>query len=267
MESPQDEQLSLSEAISIAEGYTVYEERLGQAEKVFHDGLRGIPEDDNEKKGQYYYYLLRIMLRKHIHFENPMLLNFYQNMSESFQKKANQYQEEYRTEEDVRKKSLVKTQMKAFYKMLERYYQSLEIVYDKKGFVEATDRAYEQKMMYRMERYKQEGKWDKHFSYRFFQISSNFGLSFVRWGGTALFIVLIFALLFLLTDSFSAVKAIAHADVMGFEYIYFSVVTFAGLGYGDIVPATLLQQLIVSVEAFIGYIMLAMFIHLMLKRL
>ncbi len=51
------------------------------------------------------------------------------------------------------------------------------------------------------------------------------------------------------------------------ESLYFSVVTFATLGYGDIRPANDLARIYICVEVFAGYMVFALFVTLMARRI
>ncbi len=48
---------------------------------------------------------------------------------------------------------------------------------------------------------------------------------------------------------------------------YFSIITFATLGYGDIHPANTLARICVYVEAVLGYAMLGAFVAVMARKL
>ena len=52
----------------------------------------------------------------------------------------------------------------------------------------------------------------------------------------------------------------------GLDGIYFSVVTFTTLGFGDIYPATVVGKVLVMVEVVIGYIMGGVFIAILTRR-
>ncbi|MFA5352389.1 MAG: potassium channel family protein, partial [Candidatus Gracilibacteria bacterium] len=51
-----------------------------------------------------------------------------------------------------------------------------------------------------------------------------------------------------------------------FDYFYFSIVTFTTLGYGDIVPVTIIEKIIVGVEVLLGFTMLGIFINLIKQK-
>ena len=150
---------------------------------------------------------------------------------------------------------------------MERYFGSLELIYNQKGFIEAKDKALEDKMRFHMKRLKATGSWSRYTGLMLMDVTSKFGLSFTRWAATTFIIILVFAVAYALMDSFSAQKVIANITNYGFEYFYYSVVNFTTLGYGDFVPHTILQRLVTTVEVFTGYTMLGMLIYLIMKRM
>lgn len=80
-----------------------------------------------------------------------------------------------------------------------------------------------------------------------------------------LFIIMIFASLykiFGLIEFNDQVK-----DVCFWQSLYFSVVTFTTLGYGDIVPIGYAGQILVVFEVFLGIVTIALFIPLIIKKL
>jgi voltage-gated potassium channel Kch len=51
-----------------------------------------------------------------------------------------------------------------------------------------------------------------------------------------------------------------------YAQLYFSVVTIATVGYGDILPITLLQKAVVISEILIGYLMGGLLVAILAKR-
>ena len=86
----------------------------------------------------------------------------------------------------------------------------------------------------------------------------------VRWGMFLTINVLLFALIYwgmdqwmLPTGMDSHLKGIGGGDGLpgGFiSYVYFSVVTFTTLGYGDVTPVTVAGQAVLIVHTAIGYL-------------
>lgn len=89
----------------------------------------------------------------------------------------------------------------------------------------------------------------------FLRISCDYGRSFSRY------LWWVFA--------FVAVYAGGYCLLMGASFVdalYFSVVTFATVGYGDILPHTPLEKIIVISEIMIGYLMGGLLIAILAKR-
>lgn len=59
----------------------------------------------------------------------------------------------------------------------------------------------------------------------------------------------------------------AICAVHPFDYFYFSTVTFATLGYGDIHPATTVGQVLACLEVASGFIMFGILLTLIAGRL
>lgn len=83
---------------------------------------------------------------------------------------------------------------------------------------------------------------------------SNCGQSFLRWFLWSMGICMLFGLLFSMNNNSFLVTS--GRALTPFSFYYYSVVTFATLGYGDIVPKTLLGEVLVVTEVIIGYLML-----------
>ena len=82
--------------------------------------------------------------------------------------------------------------------------------------------------------------------------TSDCGRSMVRWGGFLALNVWVFAIIYWLMGD-THLKGIDAAD--GFiDYLYFSVVTFTTLGYGDIAPVTAVGRGVLIVHIAIGYL-------------
>jgi len=94
----------------------------------------------------------------------------------------------------------------------------------------------------------------------FLRISSDYGRSLFRWALWTLAVIIGFGLTFTFWPD--NVKGISG----GLDGIYFSVVTFTTLGFGDIYPATVLGKVLVMAEVVVGYIMGGVFIAILTRR-
>jgi len=99
------------------------------------------------------------------------------------------------------------------------------------------------------------------------EATSNCGQSFFRWMAFSALIIIFFAGIFTVLDY----SNILGCDVFDIEdsirdcpvytprwaaYIYFSIVTFSTLGFGDVIPTNWITMIAVAIEVIFGYIML-----------
>ena len=77
---------------------------------------------------------------------------------------------------------------------------------------------------------------------------------------SAALIILGYAVIYYLTDAVRI--SMASAETLGvFDYLYYSVITFTTVGYGDLIPkASSLYRLVAGSEAFIGAFMIGLFV-------
>ncbi len=239
----------------------IKQELVGSLEEL----LKTAPADAYESKGTYYYYLIRIFLLGSDVVETAIALSWYDHMNAAFRAAEAEYVGQTRGTASTAR-SLSKMQMKAFYKLMERYYSSLEVLYDKKDFFEAQKRSYIAKMQYRKRSYRNLGKHLPFLGYWFLEKTSMYGESFVRWGATSIVFMVFFAVVIGLIDQIqTGGMMIKGMDL--YTYMYFSIVTFTTLGFGDVVPVTTLERIVVNFAAFLGYIMLGLFISLIQKKM
>ena len=89
----------------------------------------------------------------------------------------------------------------------------------------------------------------------FLKISCDYGRSFTRYTCWVILFLISYALLYM--------------EMMGASFInsiYFSVATFATVGYGDVIPITLLQKTVVISEILLGYLMGGLLVGILAKR-
>jgi uncharacterized protein YjbI with pentapeptide repeats len=111
-----------------------------------------------------------------------------------------------------------------------------------------------------LEEFKSQGRLNR-IVYGLWWFSSDCGRSLVRWSLCTLALTLAFALAFTFV-------AIDYGDYQTwYSPFYFSVVTLTTLGYGDVLPASLPAQLVVTLEVTIGYMMLGGLISILSNKL
>jgi len=100
------------------------------------------------------------------------------------------------------------------------------------------------------------------------------GRSFGRWALVCGVIALFFGLVFCLAAKVFDYPLVQLGQDVGFErddnpftYLYFSVVTFTTLGFGDVRPTGLLGEILVTLEVILGYIGLGGLISIFTTKL
>jgi hypothetical protein len=80
------------------------------------------------------------------------------------------------------------------------------------------------------------------------------GRSLARWAGWSVMIILFFAFVYYYAGpSFLNMSNLEYSFL---NLLYYSIVTFTTLGFGDIAPRSTGAAMVVSLEVIIGYIML-----------
>ncbi len=86
--------------------------------------------------------------------------------------------------------------------------------------------------------------------YQLWRLTSDCGRSFARWGFLTAVLAVVFAILY------TQVEIDYGSQQTVLSPLYFSVVTLTTLGFGDVLPASLVAQVLVLIEVVIGYVML-----------
>lgn len=100
------------------------------------------------------------------------------------------------------------------------------------------------------------------------RVSADYGRSWQLWGAWSVGIACVFAGVYrvFLQDAFKV--TFAKIPEIGFwDYLYYSVVTFTTLGFGDIVPTRLSARIVVMAEVIAGYVMLGGLISIFANKL
>ncbi len=259
--------LRFHEALNVIEGRdNVHTKHLHAARHAVEHHLA--ETTDAEEKATSHYYLLRILLAERIFRENPRAAKLYHQMHAAFRTVEKSYLQEYRDANNKLEREVIKKQLGAFYQLVDGYLRSLEVIYEEKGLHGAHERVHEDKMRFRRRSAKFDGRHLRHAGHLFLEHTSRYGHSFSRWGVTVAIFILLFAGIFAVLDYLNPVGMFDMiATFNPFDYVYFSIVSFTTVGYGDIVPITNLEKLLSGVEALLGYLMLGVFITLIQKRL
>lgn len=108
--------------------------------------------------------------------------------------------------------------------------------------------------------------WKKRVSVIFQIFISKFWTSYSVFGIISLLIMSLLASIFYFTSSNFKIP-IELQPIDFFDSIYFVIVTFTTLGYGDISPINWCGQLFVIITALTGYLFLGIFIYLLSKKI
>ncbi len=110
---------------------------------------------------------------------------------------------------------------------------------------------------------------NKFVIYHMWRILSDCGRSLFRWGIWAVIFSAIYGFIFFLigADSFEINSSLKENSHELFIMIYYSVVTFTTLGFGDVTPVTTGAAIAVMFEVITGYIMLGGLISIFSSKL
>jgi hypothetical protein len=104
--------------------------------------------------------------------------------------------------------------------------------------------------------------------YFFWWLFADYGRSFLRWAGWSLFFAFLFGLLYTLCFQLEQTSEAFLGQPPGlWSSLYFSIVTFTTLGFGDIVPANIAARILVTIEVILGYIMMGGLISIFANKL
>lgn len=128
----------------------------------------------------------------------------------------------------------------------------------------ATDQSYIEECM-------ATGKWWSSLAHKIWYYTSDYGQSMTLWAFWSLVVAVMFGIIFYMlgADSFHAsyLNNEKTSDPGFWALLYYSVVTFTTLGFGDIVPKTGPAAFVVTLEVIWGYIMLGGLIAIFANKL
>jgi hypothetical protein len=104
-----------------------------------------------------------------------------------------------------------------------------------------------------------ESRFGKAALYSLWSLTSGYGESLLRWGTSCGVALASFSFLYFYFDAISPVSG-------KIDYVYFSVITFTSLGYGDIHPEGIVGKVLASTEIMIGLIMFGVLLSFLGNR-
>lgn len=231
--------------------------RFAEVKPFFEEQLKNMAADNHIERALCYYYLLASYLKAQLVHETQECIEFYEKMDAEFLEQERLY---------IKSRKLPLSEMQDFYQLMERCYSSLEFLYERHNFNVRRNAAYERKMDYRKNSYYYDKKILSYLEYRFFQLTSRYGISLFRWAGTTFVFTLIFATAYWVVDQFESTRMIPAGLGHIFDYLYFSIVVTTTVGLGDIVPVTEAGKVLVATQGFCGFIMLGIFVGLLQRK-
>lgn len=159
-----------------------------------------------------------------------------------------------------------------YYEQAEEIYRNLRKTAERQGLFEMAGRFFQREMIMRR---KQMPRWSfGRFISKIVDIFCGYGEKPIRVILFSISIIITFAILyFLLGLSFSGDSLAFNPELsvwensqIFFSSLYFSVVTFTTLGYGDLAPIGIARAL-AALEAFIGSFTLALFVVVFVKKM
>jgi hypothetical protein len=171
----------------------------------------------------------------------------------------------------------IKTELEQHEKI--KYYKTLSVEAQK----QSEDRVFSQcRVAYLTEEKKRyrKSKPTKYFSYKIWEMTSNYGESLNRWLITSFTIIVLFGVLY--ANYFLEINALSNSDFYSNQLVprlatssvknfftpyYFSIVTFTTLGFGDVTPLNLSAQILIVVEVILGYLMLGGLLSIFTRKL
>lgn len=234
--------------------------RYAEVKPILEERLSELKPGDHTERGLCNYYLLVSYLKAQLVHETVESIDYYEAMDEAFLKQLEIYRRE--------PTKVTWSEFKDFFRLMERCYSALEFLYLKHDFKMRRIHAHLRKMSFRKDAYFFNRDYFSWFEYKVLELSSLYSTSIVRWAITTFVFAIFMALVFAGLDQIlEASQRTIPTPAPWYDYLYFSVTTMTTVGYGDIVPIHFFAKMAAIVEAFLGFLMLGIFISLIQKKL
>lgn len=234
--------------------------RYAEVKPVFEQELSKLKKGDHTERGLCYYYMLVSYLKAQLVHETEESIEFFEKMDEEFLKQEKIYRSE--------KSKFAPSEIKDFFRLMERCYNSLEFLYQKHEFKQSKIVAYGRKMTFRQKAFLFKKEYGSYLEYKFLEITCLYGTSIYRWALTVFVFVFLISFAYMLTDMIlPQTQRMIQEGAHWFDYFYFSIIILTTVGLGDIVPLSVEGKMLVAGEAFFGFVMLGVFMGMMQKKL
>ncbi len=170
------------------------------------------------------------------------------------------------------KEAKSREEMIDYYQQAEEIYRSLRRTMEADGLFETAGLFFQKEM--KMRRKQMPAYSLKRLLSKIVEISCGYGERPLRIVSISMLVILLFSFLFFFsgisylgnTISFSIDNSLSENINVFFNSLYFSIVTFTTLGYGDITPVGI-SKVFTSIEALLGGFILALFVVVFVKKM
>jgi len=234
--------------------------RYAEVKPIFEDRLDELRPGDHTERGICNYYLLVSYMKANLVHETAEAIKYYEAMDDSFMAQLEVYR--------AQTHKFSWSEIQDFFRLMERCYGSLEFLYLKHDFKIRKAKSHLRKMEFRKDGHFFNRDYWSWFEYKVLEITSLYTTSIVRWASTTFFFAIFMALVYAGIDYFvvESLQTIP-GDSHWYDYLYFSVITMTTVGFGDFAPTFFAAKLAATIEAFLGFLMLGIFISLIQKKL
>lgn len=157
--------------------------RFAEMKPIFTERLEELKPGDHTERGLCYYYLLVSYLKAHLVHETEESIEFYEKMDNAFMKQMEVY--------TCNRDQFSWSEMRDFFRLMERCYESLEFLYGKQQFKLRRLKAYQQKMSFRKNSYLFLRHYSSFLEYKFMEVTSDYGTNLFRWAVTVLIFIIV----------------------------------------------------------------------------
>ncbi|MCX6807417.1 MAG: potassium channel family protein [Patescibacteria group bacterium] len=270
------------------------QKNIDRVERALHAELNHISEKDFEERGLRYYYLVRNLLNKKTEHESKRMVQNFDKMVICFDQRRNELLNQFK-HKPAALRPVYKMTIEAYMQVIGNYFHHLENEFRHRNLIDLASICYRQRMHYRRKLFLLRKKYAHWLGYNIWSLTSHYGDNFLRWGITSLCFIVLLSLLIGISGHIQKVpidkdghmiitSTLNPQDIAGYanhpmlykhysapghwyDYPYVTLVTFTTLGYGDFVPVTWLDKILVTITVLSGYLMLGILVALLGKKI